>query len=58
MKRTQIKRPVGRKSREKSEEESAGLLPLTAREFLKLPRVLGVKPPTQADEADESAPRK
>lgn len=51
MKRTQIKRPVGKKSRDNSEEQSPNLLPLTAREFLKLPGVLGVKPPGRPDEA-------
>ncbi len=52
MKRTQIKRPVAKKSRNKSEEQSPNLLPLTAREFLKLPGVLDVKPPCRPDDSD------
>ncbi len=51
MKRTQIKRPVVRKSRDKSEEQSPNLLPLTAREFLKLPAVLGGKPSGRPDKS-------
>ena len=49
MKRTQIKRPVRSKSRDTSEEQSPNLLPLTAREFLKLPGVLGVEQPDHPD---------
>ena len=53
MKRTQIKRPVARKARGNPQDQSPDLLPLTARELLKLPGVLNVKRPGRRDKSDE-----
>ena len=53
MKRTQIKRPVKRPARGGSDDNAADLLPLTAREFLKLSAVPRVSPLSAGEKRDK-----